>query len=920
MKELKQSDWPQYIKAGFRVFIGSAAACPHGLVKHFLEYVPQCHDLEILHGLTLGEMPWADEKYQDHLKINSFFLSPQSRDAVNQGLADYTPCYMSEIPRLFKSGIMPIDVALIQVTPPDQNGFCSFGLSVDVVKAACDSARFVIAQINPNMPRTFGQSFIHVSDIDASIEIADEIPTYSTPELTETDLKIGRYVSLLIKDGSTIQTGIGRIPEAVMHNLQNHSDLGIHSEMFTDGMLRLLKSGCISNKNKGMKDNRSITSFALGSKSLYKYINNNPHIEFHPSDYVNKPYNIARNSKMVAINSAIEVDLTGQVVADSVGHKFYSGIGGQVDFIRGAGMCEDGIPIIALPSTAKNGTISRIVHHIAEGAGVVTSRGDVHYVVTEYGIATLVGRSIQERALEMIQIAHPKFRDELLDQFKAQYKAISFQEQSPMSTAEFSGLKIKKLEGTNYMLRPLHSSDLKRIQEFFYSHQERTLLQRYRHVPTNMPVSRAYKLVNVDQSKDLALTIVERQGPREIIHAIGRYYLESDARAELAFVVNEEKHGQGMGSTLLTELIRIAEKRKLKTLVAYIRNDNAGMKALVELFHFSQIGLGEDNELTYELDLHQSQKRKLNIFLDKDCLLHESLDPHPEAPERLKKLYRGLEQLKSPKILLQPKNLYASYDDLCTVHDKDYLQSFESACLSGKSTFMSNDNYICFDSYDAARASAGLAISAAKKLLEGERSFVIGRPPGHHASANKSSGFCFFNNIALAAKKIIQEEPNAKVLIIDIDVHHGNGTEKVFYEDNQVFTLSLHADPKNVFPHTGLSNQIGKGKGAGYNLNVVLEEACDGKTWLFAFANALAEVRQRFEADYILVAAGYDAHKDDPMKLMCLTDDDYLKATSILQRKAEEYCDGKIAFFLEGGYSGDVLSRVLSKSFELLTS
>lgn len=607
MKKLKEHEWHKVIRNGFRIFVGTAASCPHALIQSFLKEAHKYTSLEFVHGLMIDDCPWTDVQYTDNIRTNSFFLSKGIREAVVEGRADYIPSYLSETPRLFETGVMPIDIAFVQITPPDEHGFCSLGLSVDICKSALSSARLVIAQINPLLPRTMGQSFVHIKDIDYYMEIPQAPSTMQSPELDDVSLKIGKYVSMLIEDGSTIQAGIGKIPEATLKMLKHKNDLGIHSELFTDSMKDLILTGCVTNEFKGMKSRRSITSFAIGSQALYDYLSNNPHVEFHPSDYVNNPATIAQNNKMVAINSAIEVDLTGQVVADSVGHRFYSGIGGQVDFIRGAGMAKEGRPIIALPSTAKNGTISRIVSQIASGAGVVTSRGDIHYVVTEYGIATLLGRSIQERALELIQIAHPDFRDQLLEEFKEKYHMASFQVDKPSDPEEFQGLTMKKLKLKNetYTLRPLHSSDLRRIQEFFYSHKQETLLQRYRYIPQNMTSSRAYKLVNVDQNKDLALCLVQRQGPRESILAIARYYLLNEGKAEVAFVVDEEKQKNGLASVLTTELIKIAKKRKLKELIAFVRTDNMGMRGLLEKFQFQLAASDELDEVTYSLKLDE---------------------------------------------------------------------------------------------------------------------------------------------------------------------------------------------------------------------------------------------------------------------------------------------------------------------------
>jgi RimJ/RimL family protein N-acetyltransferase len=424
--------------------------------------------------------------------------------------------------------------------------------------------------------------------------------------LDEVTLQIGEYVSLLIEDGCTLQGGIGKIPDAVLHKMTDHNDLGIHTEMFSDGLLELYKHGNITNRFKGIHEGKTIVSFCFGSQELYDFVDNNPHVEFHSTDYVNNPAVIAKNDKMVSPTSATQVDLTGQIVSDSVGGHFYSGIGGQVDFIRGAGMSKGGLPIIALPSTAKNGAISRIVSEISSGAGVVATRGDVHYVVTEYGIATLRGRSIRERVMELIQIAHPKFRDQLLEDMLKSDKVPPYQRNTPTPVKELGDTEVIKLEsrGEDYFMRPLHPSDQRRLQSFFYSHDKVTLFQRYRNEPKKMGTAQAYRLVNTDLSRDMALCIVERQGPREVILAVGRYYvLEDGERAEAAFVVHESMRGRGFATRLLERLIDIARQRNLKFMTANVRSDNTPMCRVFEKFHFISEPAEDPSELNYLLPL-----------------------------------------------------------------------------------------------------------------------------------------------------------------------------------------------------------------------------------------------------------------------------------------------------------------------------
>lgn len=597
-------DWPSLIRSGNRLFIGSNAAVPNALVDHLIDNAGSLNDLEVVHILTLSDNRWVDPEYAHLFKVNTLFIGGDKiRNAIAEGRADYTPSFLSEVPGLFASDILPLDAALIMVSPPDEYGYCSLGVTVDVVLAAARHAKKVIAQINPAMPRTSGQSFIHLRDIDACIECKQALPELHTGELDEITERIGQYVSLLVEDQATLQLGIGKIPDAVLRYLGNHKDLGVHSEMVSDGIIDLMQKGVITNKYKTFHPGKTVTTFCMGSQQLYDFVHNNPHVEFYPSEYINSPVNIKRNHKMVSINSAIEVDLTGQVVADSVGYKFYSGIGGQVDFIRGAALAPGGKPIIALPSTAKGGTVSRIVPHITEGGGVVTSRGHVHYVVTEYGVASLKGKSIRERALELIRIAHPKFRKQLLEQVRAHYWVPHYQTQSPHTVHELGRLGMKTLDisGEEFDLRPLNPADERKLQELFYSHTKQTLLLRYNHHPRQMSREQSCALVSVDQTRDLALCIVRQKGSSVEIEAVGRYYLnDQDNTCEVAFVTRERSHGKGMATRLLQEMMAIARQRKLTGMRAYVRAANKPMLSIFEQAGFvRQSGTDPDEVLLF---------------------------------------------------------------------------------------------------------------------------------------------------------------------------------------------------------------------------------------------------------------------------------------------------------------------------------
>jgi 4-hydroxybutyrate CoA-transferase len=414
MKKLRTADEAlSCVQSGMRVYIQPGCAEPETLVEALMRRGPFVQDVEIVHMMTMGAAPYVAPEMAGHFRHNAMFIGGNVREAINDGRADYTPIYLSEIEGLFETGAMPIDVALLELSPPDSHGFCSFGVGVDTSLTAAKSARYVVAQINDQMPRTYGDSFIHVTDIDAVVNSSRPLCASKLPQITDMHRAIARNVADLIDDGAVLQTGIGGIPDAVLPFLMDRKDLAVHSELVSDGVIPLIEAGVLTGARKNFKPRKIILGFALGTKELFDFVDNNPIFEFHPTAYTNDPALIARNDDMVAINSALQVDLTGQVCSDSIGSQFYSGIGGQVDFLRGASRSKRGKPIIAISSTAKSGTISRIVPMLSPGAGVVTSRGLIRYVVSEYGVAYLHGKSIRERAQALIDISHPKFREEL---------------------------------------------------------------------------------------------------------------------------------------------------------------------------------------------------------------------------------------------------------------------------------------------------------------------------------------------------------------------------------------------------------------------------------------------------------------------------------------------------------------------------
>ncbi|MDD5327574.1 MAG: GNAT family N-acetyltransferase [Phycisphaerae bacterium] len=576
------------IKSGNNIFIGTGCGQPQHLVEALVKHSSGITDAHIVQLLTMGAAPYAEEKFREKFKMNSFFVADNVRDTMSRGVGDYTPIFLSEIPREFERGRIPIDVALISVTPPDSNGLCSLGVSVDIVKSAAANARYVIAQVNGKMPRTFGDSFVHVNTIDALVPFDEEIIETVIPEPDDILRRIGQNIARLVEDGSTIECGIGQIPHAVVEFLAYKKDLGIHTEMFSDWIIELIESGAVTCAKKTLNHGKIVASFCMGSKKLYDYIDNNPFFEFYPTEYVNDPYVISQNDKMVGINVGLEVDLTGQVCSDSLGYKFYSGIGGQVDFIRGSARSREGKAIIAIPSTARDGKVSRIVPHLTEGAGVVTTRGDVHYIVTEYGTAYLHGKSIRERVLSLINIAHPKFRKELIQAAKSQKyiyaDQIEFDTEKSAYPEELERYDTLR-DGTEIFFRPVRPTDEAAMSEMLYSLSSKSVQTRYMAHTIAFPHKDVQQLTNIDYHQDLAIVGTVPGASGEEIVAIAQYFLDPKSKsAEVAFVVQDEWQQKGMGTFLLDYLTGIAKKRGVKHFYAKVLPSN---KAMLSIFYNS---------------------------------------------------------------------------------------------------------------------------------------------------------------------------------------------------------------------------------------------------------------------------------------------------------------------------------------------
>jgi len=582
------------IRRGDRIFVSTACAEPQYTVNALMEYVethPKAFaETEVMHIWTLGVAPYADEKYTYNFRHNSFFVSDNTRDSVNRGVADYTPIFLSQIPRLINTGRIPIDTAIIQTSLPDKNGFVSMGISVDICRAAVDMARLVIAQVNSFMPRVHGDTFINMDEIDFCVRCDEPLLQFAPSVPDEVAMSIAKNVSRIVLDGDTIQIGYGSTPNAILAHLADKNDLGIHSELLTDSMVYLIKKGVVTNKRKNVNRGKTISSFCMGSTETYQFLDDNPTIEFRSIDYTNDPRVICQIENMTAINAALQVDLTGQATAESIGKMFYSGIGGSADFMRGTVWAPGGKTILVLQSTARGGEVSRIVPLLDSGAGVTLNRGDIHYIVTEYGVAYIHGKNIRERAMSLIAIAHPQFRPYLIEEAKRLNLIYQDQAFIPGEKGEYPAyLETVRTTKTGLVikLRPVKLDDEPLIKDLFYSMSDKSLERRFMSVRYDVlhPVRQTF--VVIDYTKEIVILATVEVNGKEIAVGMGQAIKDpSSQMAEVAFAVRDSYHNQGIGTELLSYLVLWAKKEGLLGFTADVLLENKPMLHVFEKMGF----------------------------------------------------------------------------------------------------------------------------------------------------------------------------------------------------------------------------------------------------------------------------------------------------------------------------------------------
>jgi len=573
------------IHRGTSIFIGSSCGEPQFLIRSLVDHVEsrthRIYGSRVIHVWTLGVAPYAQKKFEENFRHNSFFISDSSRDVINRGLGDYTPAHLSDIPRLFRQGKLQVDVALVQVSLPDENGDMSLGVSVDIVRAAVAHAKITVAQVNSFMPYVYGESLVGAADIDYLVPFDERLLEYRLDPPDETAREIGRYVARIIRDGDTLQVGYGAIPNAILSSLGGKRDLGIHTELLTDGVVDLIRSGAVTNAKKSLDRGKTVASFCMGTAGTYAFIDNNPAVEFRPIDYTNSPFVISRQDSMTAINTSLQIDLCGQSTAESLGTTLYSGVGGQADFMRGAALSAGGKTILTMRSTSNDGKRSRIVPVLDSGASTTLTRADVQYVVTEHGIAYLHGKNIRDRALSLITIAHPEFREWLLEEAKKLGLVPEELESIDGALSEYPAhleTYRKTGDGLQFLLRPVKVSDVENLRLFFHSLSDQSLYTRFFSNVEFVPQKTIRRFTIIDYSREMTILAVVEEGGPETVIGIGQYVVEKGRlAAEISLLVRDDYQNRGIGGILMDYLFAAAQREGILEMSATVLKENAKM-------------------------------------------------------------------------------------------------------------------------------------------------------------------------------------------------------------------------------------------------------------------------------------------------------------------------------------------------------
>lgn len=898
-----------HIKNGQTIFVGSGAGEPVLLTDTLAEMASEFSDIEIIHlAAAQEESKLAKPELENSFRYNTFYVGRGASAAVALGAADYTPMNIRELPEAMKDGIVLVDVALVQVSVPNRSGSVSLGVSVDATKAAIENSKIVIAQVNRDMPVTRGDSMVSVDDIDFLVE--GSLPLIEVPSepLDPVSLTIGRHIAGLIRDGMTLHLDREPISVAAMRYLDTKKDLGIHTDILTDDILRLIKSGAVTNRKKQINKGKTVATMVMGSKELYEAVNGNPYIDILPIDVVNDAFVIAKNDNMVSIHSIHEIELTGLAHADVDDISQSKSLPTGMDFINGAARSKDGFVIMALPSTTSDGTRSRIVA-LSTGGGVSFSRAKAYYVVTEYGVVNLYGLSIRERAIALVSIAHPKFRQQLLNEAKLCKYVGEEQTMPPESGCIYPHhyeFWHRFDDGTEVLFRPLKPIDARRLQRLFYSLSPEDSRVRYHGTIKVMSGKMAQKLAAVDFSRDMA--IVGLFGPRENpkIIAEGRYtYNPANNMGEFDIVVHEDFRGRGIGIFLANYLNKIAYSRGLSGVYADVIMHNSATIALLNRAWPTAVKSFESGVCTFKVKFPEEDikrpKDSIIIYSGRFGLYSYGKE-HPFNPGRARlalELIRESGYLDEPWIRVEEVAMIER-ERLIESHDPEFIEALEEANFGvWKEKFLKyhlggDDCPVFKGLFDYVLLYTSATVTAVNLIMD-ENANVAFNPLGgfHHASRAHAEGFCYANDVIVAIDAFLAR--GYRVAYIDIDAHHGNGVQDAYYKDDRVLTISLHESGKTLFPWTGFETEIGEDIGTGFNINIPLPKETDDEAYEMIFDRVVSSAVKSFSPSVVVAVIGTDAHKSDSMSNLSLTNN----AMAGVIRRIREY--SKHLLLLGGG-------------------
>lgn len=880
-----------HIENGQTIYIGSGGGEPLLLTSTLARMSAQFSDLRVIHLLAHGDQPLADPALRNNIRYETFYIGRGVEQAVIAGTVDFTPMNLSDLPKAFKKGVANLEVALIQVSPPDDSGMCSLGISVDAGRAAIEVAGLVIAQVNENMPVTLGDSRVSADLIDHFVEGTMDLIEVPPATLDPISLTIGRHIAKLIQNGMTLHFDQGVISSATMRYLDTKRDLGIHTDILTDDLLRLMRTGAVNNQKKTIHKGKTVVNAVLGSLELYEAVHLNPDIEIYPMDYVNSPYTISLNDNMVSIFSVQEMELSGLGRLDMEDPGSIRSLPSSTDFFDGTRRSENGMIILALPSTTPDGKRSRIVAE-SFGRGVYLNRAKVDFVVTEYGAVDLYGHSIRERAIALISIAHPKFRRKLLEEAKR----FHYVEQDQIIPPESGCVYPHQYEfshtfkdGLEVFFRPVKPSDASALQRMHYKLSEESIRMRYHGMIKTLSNKVAQEMANIDYSKDMAIIGLIGPPRNQRIIAEGRYmYNPGNEMGEFDTLVVEDSRGYGIGTFLANHLKKIAYSRGLKGLYCEVIRTNSATHALIDKAWPTSIKSFESGIVIYTLKFPEE-----DIERPKDSILVYSGrfndfsygERHPFRPDRARATLQLIKQeglLDEPWMRVEEPRM-VTRERLTESHDPIFIANLERANLGKwEDEFLayhlgSDDTPIFAGLFDYILLYTSATITGADLIINENANVVFNLLGGfHHATRNHAEGFCYVNDIIAAIDTFLAQ--GLRVAYIDLDAHHGDGVQDAYYQDDRVLTISLHQTGKSLFPWSGFETENGEGIGKGFNINIPLPEETDDEAFGRAFSGVVNRAVTAFAPNVVVSVVGADTHKNDPLTNLNLTNNGMVEA------------------------------------------